>query len=180
VTALDGDTTIEVLSTEQAVALTAEFGRIYFDAFSEPPYSRSRLQADHFSRQVLPEHLAREDTVVALARDADGDPIGFCYGYQGRSGQYWTEYVRGILGSRLSREWSLGEHFEVAELAVEAEYRGHGVGRALILEVMAGAPEGSVVLLGTNEHADPALGLYRSLGFEEIRGNAGYVVLGRR
>jgi ribosomal protein S18 acetylase RimI-like enzyme len=106
--------------------------------------------------------------------------VGFCYGYPGEPGQYWTEYVRGILGSRLSTEWALGTHFEIAELAVEAPWRGVGVGKALITTVMDAAPAGSTFLLGTNEHADPALGLYHSLGFEDIRGNAGYVVLGKR
>jgi putative acetyltransferase len=61
--------------------------------------------------------------------------------------------------------------FEVAKMAVADAYKGRGLGRALMAAAVerakaAGAPR---LYLETNSGLAPALALYRSFGFEEIR-----------
>lgn len=61
--------------------------------------------------------------------------------------------------------------FELAKMAVADSHKGRGLGRALLAAAVdwaraAGAPR---LYLETNSQLAPALGLYRSFGFVEIR-----------
>ena len=53
---------------------------------------------------------------MTTARNAEGKLVGFCYGYIGEHGQYWTDYVAARIHPSLEKSW-LGGHFEIAELA---------------------------------------------------------------
>ncbi len=57
----------------------------------------------------------------------------------------------------------------IEDVVVEGESRGSGIGRELMKRLISHAREQGVgeVLLFTGHHRAPALGLYRSLGFEE-------------
>ncbi len=68
---------------------------------------------------------------MTTVRNETGDLIGFCYGYIGEHGQYWTDYVAARIHPSLEKAW-LGGHFEVGELAVDAAERGKGFGKALL------------------------------------------------
>lgn len=61
-------------------------------------------------------------------------------------------------------------HFELARLAVDPKFQGQGIGRALTRAALArasalGAEE---LRLLSNTKLEPAIALYRSLGFEEV------------
>lgn len=59
---------------------------------------------------------------------------------------------------------------EVKRMFVDADWRGHGVGRSLLRALIAGArARGYVTLrLGTLQDMDAAQALYRSMGFQPI------------
>ena len=63
------------------------------------------------------------------------------------------------------------DQFELARMAVDPEYRGRGIGRALALTALQSArDEGATrVSLGSNTKLTPAIALYRSLGFTVVR-----------
>ncbi len=109
----------------------------------------------------------------------DGVPIALAYGYRGARGQWWTDRIAEALGPDLAGEW-IGDHVELAELAVEPGVAGRGLGGALHDAVLAGA-DGRRALLCTATGDTPARRLFDGRGWVEIgRLGAGYAVLGRR
>lgn len=57
--------------------------------------------------------------------------------------------------------------YEVHTIGVDAAYQGQGIGRRMLDELLAFA-EGGVVYLEVRTDNDAAIGLYRSVGFEQI------------
>jgi GNAT superfamily N-acetyltransferase len=108
----------------------------------------------------------------------DEVPIGFAYGYRGAQGQWWTDRIAEALGPDVAQEW-IGDHFELAELAVTPAAAGRGLGAALHDAVLAGA-DGRRALLCTALGDTPARRLFDRRGWRPIgRLGAGYAVLGR-
>ncbi len=60
--------------------------------------------------------------------------------------------------------------YEVAKMAVAEQYRGHGVGRKLLVYVIeqAGALDATLLTLATNSTLANAIHLYESLGFRHL------------
>jgi ribosomal protein S18 acetylase RimI-like enzyme len=169
---------VELLGPTEAAALADEIRAIYRTAFSVSHWDTSELGVAAFENDIFPRHLAREGFAMTTARNDSGKLVGFCYGYIGEHGQYWTDYVAARIHPSLEKAW-LGGHFEVAELAVEAEERGKGLGRALLTRLLDSRGEDRVALM-TLERESPALPLYESLGFTPFGDFENYVVLGQR
>ena len=72
-----------------------------------------------------------------------------------------------VIGTAAMAHKSMGL-FELAKMAVNREYRGHGIGRLLLNNCLKFAKEKKAkeVFLITNDSLKPALNLYRSCGFE--------------
>lgn len=124
-------------------------------------------------------HRVREG--FRLARAYAGDRlVGFAYGYTGRSGQWWTDRAREVLTPEVAEAW-LGGHFEVVTVAVVEEARGDGVGRALLRALLDGLPHDRLLLMATDEPANPARRLYASEGWEVVGPGTGEhtVIMGR-
>ena len=170
--------TIELLGPTDAAALTGDILLSYRTAFSASHWDKTELGIKAFETDIFPRHLKREGFSMTVARNDDGKLVGFCYGYIGEHGQYWTDYVAARIHPSLEKAW-LGGHFEVAELSVEAEERGKGLGRALLTTLLDSRGEDRVALM-TLELESPALPLYESLGFTPFGEFENYVVLGQR
>lgn len=139
-----------------------ELAPVYAAAFAGPPYSEPDA-ADLFRR--LPRHRERSGFVLAVARD-DEHAVGFAYGYTGRRGEVWTDFVAGALGPERA-DAMLGGHLELVELAVLPEAQGRGIGGALLAAVLRGRGEPRA-LLQTHDADTPAMRLYRRAGFERL------------
>ena len=98
--------------------------------------------------------------------DPEGELIGFGYGYLGAGGQWWYDTVARGLGREGTRRW-LRDGFELAELHVRPEHQGHGLGRALLTDVLAQTHADRAVL-STPDTESPARLLYRSWGFADL------------
>jgi ribosomal protein S18 acetylase RimI-like enzyme len=170
--------TIELLGPDEAAGLAGEILTSYRTAFSASHWETNELGIKAFETDIFPRHLKREGFAMTAARNDAGKLVGFCYGYIGEHGQYWTDYVAARIHPSLTNAW-LGGHFEVAELAVEAEERGKGLGRALLTTLLDSRGEDRVALM-TLEQDSPALPLYESLGFTPFGEFDNYVVLGQR
>jgi ribosomal protein S18 acetylase RimI-like enzyme len=170
------DFTIELLDAEGATAVSDDILAMYRAAFSVAPWNQLEIGIQNFEKDIFPRHLRREGFAITIARNPEGGIIGFCYGYIGEHGQYWTDYVAARIHPSLEKSW-LGGHFEVAELAVDEHHRGQGVGRALLTALLdsRGADR---IALQTMLKTSPALKLYHSLGFSEFGAFEEYVVLG--
>ncbi len=170
--------TIELLGPDEAALLANDILAAYRTAFSASHWDKSELGIVAFEKDIFPRHLKREGFAMTAARNTAGKLVGFCYGYIGEHGQYWTDYVAARIHPSLTTAW-LGGHFEVAELAVEAEERGKGLGRALLTTLLDSRGDDGVALM-TLERDSPALPLYESLGFSAFGDFENYVVLGQR
>jgi ribosomal protein S18 acetylase RimI-like enzyme len=116
-------------------------------------------------RQIMQSHVTRPGLVAVLAR-AEGDLVGFGYGYRGRDGDWWHDVVAGALGRPRAREW-LTDSFELAELHVHPDWHGQGIGRRILTTVLDSAV-GRTVVLSTHDRESPARRLYRSVGFTDL------------
>ena len=173
-----GDFTVELLGPDEASVLGADIRKLYRDAFAASPWDKSELGIQAFETDIFPRHLKREGFALTAARDSSGALVGFCYGYIGEHGQYWTDYVAARIHPSLTKAW-LGGHFEVAELAVDESARGKGLGRALLTTLLDSRGEDRVALQ-TLAQDSPGLPLYESLGFTPFGEFDNFVVLGQR
>lgn len=172
------DYVVELLDAHDAAAITSEIVSMYRAAFSVAPWNTLESDLHDFETDILPRHLRRAGFALTTARDSWGDLVGFCYGYIGEHGQYWTDYVAARIHPALEQAW-LGGHFEVAELAVDESERGKGIGRALLTQLLDSRGENRIALQ-TLESSSPAIELYVSLGFTPFGRFDDYVVLGLR
>ena len=148
---------VELLGPAQAAELADEIRAVYRTAFSVSAtrWDKSELGITAFENDIFPRHLAREGFGMTTARN-----------------------VAARIHPSLEKAW-LGGHFEIAELAVESEERGKGLGRALLTTLLDSRGEDRVALQ-TLEKDSSALPLYESLGFTPFGEFENYVVLGQR
>ncbi|MFI5135641.1 MAG: GNAT family N-acetyltransferase [Chitinophagales bacterium] len=79
---------------------------------------------------------------------------------------YWNDEVAGTVALRKMKS---GE-FELTKMAVDAKFRGKGIGEALAKGLLDRAKEMKLkkVILYSNTVLDTAIRLYRRMGFKEI------------
>ena len=146
---------------------------VYDQVFGDQPDRRTWRAA------VWDRHAARDG--FRLVRAHDGPTlVGFAYGYTGEVGQWWTDHARGVLAPEVARAW-LGGHFEVVSLAVVADGRQRGTGRALLRLLVDGLPHDRLLLMTTADPADPARRLYATEGWHVLGPGIGdaTVIMGR-
>jgi len=129
-------------------------------------------------------HVGRSDFVFLVARDAD-EIAGFGYGYTGAYGQWWTEHVAKAVTARQREEWLDPPHWEVVELHVRPARQRHGIGSALLAQLLTRQPHDRA-LLSTQSGSRKARNFYAKNGWSELAsvdfgaGYAPYLVLGKR
>ncbi|WP_431044284.1 GNAT family N-acetyltransferase [Streptomyces sp. P1-3] len=159
--------TIGVERMDGAAAAQAEaaFRLVYAEAFAEPPYNETPKGVEatfrHFRSQV------REPTFrAALARTADGEPVGIAYGHAlGPTTGWWDRLITPV-PDELRREDG-HRTFGLLELAVRAPWRRFGVARRLHEALLAQAAEERVVLNARPDVA-AAQAAYRSWGYRKV------------
>lgn len=114
---------------------------------------------------IFDRHRAREAYRLAIAADGDG-PVGLCWGYIGRRGQFWPDRVLDRLG-QVAEHW-VGGHVEFVELAVVTRARRQGVGGRLHDALLDALPQRHALLGTSSNPDDPAVRLYRSRGWARL------------
>lgn len=125
-----------------------------------------RPEAARSRRSILSAHLDREGLRAVAARDEDGRLVGIAYGYLGRPGQWWHDQVRAAMDRDSAQAW-LSSAFEVCELHVRPALHGTGLGRELLLALLAGTPARTAVLT-TPDSETRARGFYRRGGWVDL------------
>jgi ribosomal protein S18 acetylase RimI-like enzyme len=120
-------------------------------------------------RSIMEQHASYRG-FRALAVLADGQIVGFSYGFRGAAGQWWHDVVTAALtartGEAVAAAW-LGDSLEIAEVHVDPAFHRRGIGRSLVLGLAEARPERTAVL-STQDADSPARRLYRGLGFTDL------------
>ncbi len=116
--------------------------------------------------QSLVSHSRRGGFRLFVARDEAGQLVGFSYGYQGRPGQWWHDFVSRLLSPEGQAEW-LGNCFQFVELAVLPAYQGQDIGGRLHDALLAGVPYRTAVL-STYAGENRAMRLYQKRGWKRL------------
>lgn len=156
---------ISAADGEEAVRLLPELAGVYRAAFTAPPYDEDEASVARFRDEQLPRHAAREGFRCVVTR-LDAAAVGFAYGYTGRRGQWWTDYVAERVPERLAEQW-LDGHFELVELAVDPRHQGRRIGTALHDALLADLPH-ERALLATWQDDLPARRLYLRRGWRVL------------
>jgi GNAT superfamily N-acetyltransferase len=119
---------------------------------------------DAWQAEVFEPDCARAGFRLSVAR-CDHEIVGYAYGFLGERGQPWSERVAAALPEEVAATW-LGEHFELADLAVLASHRRHGGGRRLHDVLMDG--ETRPALLATDDADTAAVRLLASRGWQRL------------
>jgi ribosomal protein S18 acetylase RimI-like enzyme len=157
---------------EEALAL-------YVAAMELPPGAAAIKRAqvpghlrDPSARAVL---ATTTSTTTTTTTTTTGELAGFGYGVAGRAGDFWWDRVLaglmvtaspGSASAATARRW-LDRSFEICELHVRPDCQRQGLGRAILVELLAEAPY-DTALLSTEDVDSPARRLYRSLGFVDV------------
>jgi ribosomal protein S18 acetylase RimI-like enzyme len=135
---------------------------VYADAMGS---SRSEARS---RRSVVAGHLSRTG-LRAVAAVQGEQLVGIAYGYLGGPGQWWHDHVKAAVREvdpDLARSW-LHQAFEVCELHVRPPLHGQGVGRELLLQLLAGTDAPTAVLT-TPDGETRARRFYRAGGWVEL------------
>jgi GNAT superfamily N-acetyltransferase len=123
-----------------AAAVGADLLRMYAEVYAEPPYLEGPPQVARFARQ-LPALLAADGFQLARATTVAGELVGAAYGVTFAAGRWFPDSSpppSDILHSPL---------FVVMDWMVRRPWRGRGVGRELLAQVLDGRSEPWAVLM---------------------------------
>ena len=143
---------------------------VYREAFFGPPWNETEEHVAAYAAR-LDGDAQRDGASLAVAR-MGGMCVGFATGWVTPSPfpdeTSWHRAICEALGDGVVNGRLAGS-FELDELAVVHRMRRRGVGRKLLDALIT---DGSAAWLVTSQRATAAIGLYRSLGWNELRGEA--------
>ena len=134
----------------------AEIGLIYAEAYRDPPYNEGEQETAAFLKH-LPKQHEHPGFAFVVAEAPDGQLTGFAFGFTFEPGVWWKPATDepDILRGR--------PKFAVMELAVRHAWRGRGVARSLMTELLSDRTE-PYATLSANPRA-VARAIYRSWGW---------------
>lgn len=143
----------------------AEVYRSAFSAFGDAPGDD---EVNRFAHETLPQHERREGFTFVAALDAD-ELVGFIYGYHGRSGEWWEDWISDRVPRAIYEEWFYNQ-FDLTEFCVRADRHREGIGSGLydsLLARLAELPYARAVLT-TGRIDNPAREFYTRRGWEVV------------
>ena len=136
-----------------------ELATVYLEVYAEPPYNSGPLVSEDAFRGRTGRQAVRDGFTIITAREGR-TLVGFSFGLPFAAGAWWAGAATPPPGDVLA-----GEKFAVIELVVRKPWRGRGLGRRLLAELLAGRPEPFAIL--TAVAAAPARELYARWGWEQ-------------
>lgn len=151
---------IETWTGSQLAQRVNDAMAIYVVAMNYPTYAGAQ-------RSVTARgHTANAGFACRAAVRADGQLVGFAYGYTSAGGQWWHDLVRRAVSIEVADQW-LSDAFELSEMHVLPQFQGGGIGRKLLTS-LAESVRHRAILLSTPDADTRAFRLYRSLGFVDL------------
>ncbi len=152
------DVVYDRLNAAQTAAQLDALVDVYAEVFAEEPYCEGPEDVARFRRWLRDELKKPGFTLVRAV--AEEQLIGYAYGYTMPPGEWWRHptvdppaEIRDV------------EKFAVMEWAVRSSWRGHGIGRRLLDQLLAGRPEPYATL--TVNPAATARRIYQRWGWRQ-------------
>jgi GNAT superfamily N-acetyltransferase len=159
-------TTVRSLTRKQIDADTRKaLANIYLAAYGDPSLPESQLDADNFVHSTISRHSRRKGFRLVLAT-SDGHTSGYAYGFTGRHGQFWSDWLAGTAPADIVETW-VGDHFELVDIVVDPAHRGQGVAGLLHDHLVEGLPQ-QKALLATTPDEGAAARLYAGRGWQVL------------
>jgi len=138
--------------------------QLYDQVFSRPPFHWTDDESRHHRELLI--SLKDDPTFGIVTAEASTQLVGFAYGYAlGADTRFWQNFVE-PLPEELTQEWP-GRTFILIDLAVDAAWRGQGLGRELTQTLLTSRSEQRAVLsvqpAATDTHA-----FYMHLGWHKV------------
>ncbi|MFE0678067.1 GNAT family N-acetyltransferase [Streptomyces sp. NPDC058867] len=153
---------VEQMDGPAAARAEAAFRSVYAEVFAEPPYHETADGVTAAFRRFR-TMIRRPAFRAALARTAEGEPVGMAYGHAVPADTGWWDELTEPVAEDLRREDG-HRSFGLMEFAVREPWRGHGIARrlhaALLDQVTA-----ERVLLNVHPESRAASAAYRSWGY---------------
>jgi ribosomal protein S18 acetylase RimI-like enzyme len=157
-------TSVNAVTRKQIDAdIRTSLAAIYFAAYGDPALPESQLDADNFVNSTMSRHSRRAGFRLVLAT-TDGDASGYGYGFTGKHGQFWSDWLAGAAPADIVETW-VGDHFELVDIVVDPAHRGQGIAGLLHDHLVDGLPQ-ERALLATSPDSGAAARLYAGRGWE--------------
>jgi GNAT superfamily N-acetyltransferase len=146
--------------------LAPQVAEIYGSAFSVFSDGPTEQEVRVFSRQTLPQQADREGFRFFAALE-DDVLVGFIYGFHGRDGQPWEDWIHARVPAAVYDEW-FANQFDLTEFCVRADRHGEGIGSRLYETLFAELAQSHFerAVLTTRRVANPARRFYLTRGWE--------------
>lgn len=142
-------------------------GKLYVLAFIGEHYASDDK---HNAMLNIEKHAHYEGFKGLKAKDANGEVIGFAYGYSSLPGQFYREKIAAQLTDAQLSYW-LADCFEFVELAVSSSHQRLGIASRLH-DTLLDDIGYKTSILTTWMHNHPAIHLYENKGWELIKEEA--------
>lgn len=159
---------VSIEHVDEPSALVSQVAEVYRSAFSIFADAPREDEVHKFAYETLAQHAQREAFTFEAAFDGDV-MVGFIYGYHGRGGEWWEDWISDRVPPGVYDEWFTNQ-FDVTEFCVRADRHREGVGSSLytaLLERIAALPYSRAVLT-TRRTGNPALDFYRRRGWQVV------------
>lgn len=159
-------TSVETMGRKQIDQATRDaLARVYRAAYGDPSLPESRLDAENFAESTLQRH-ARRSGFKLVVSTTDGTVSGYGYGFTGKHGQFWSDWLAGAVPADIVETW-VGDHFELVDMVVDPAFRGNGIAGLLHDSLLAGLPQDRA-LLATVPGDGAAPRLYEGRGWQVV------------
>ncbi len=157
------DLTLNHLDGAEASNVFEQVFRIYALVYADPPYSQTDADRAEFVTRAA-RHFKQPGFDLTCAWMGD-QMIGFAYGFAIQPGSGWWDGIEPSQTEAFLRETG-GRTFAVIELAVVPEFRGQGLGKRLIAELLRDRRE-ERAMLATHPEAIAVQRMYERWGWRK-------------
>jgi GNAT superfamily N-acetyltransferase len=127
-------------SSEMVRSRIEQLAQVYAEVYAEPPYDAGDLwDVQTFLKRT--HRQTERDGFSFVGSEAEGHLAGFSFGLTFGEGVWWSGDA-----TEPPADLRAASKFAVIELVVRRQFRGRGIGRQLISDLLAGRPEQYAIL----------------------------------
>lgn len=156
---------VELGDAHTAGALFEPICDLFAEVFSQPP---ANLGPEDFASQRAYFSSMRERETFGMAVGmADGELIGFAYGYTLTPDARWWDGLLEPLPNEITQEWQ-GRTFALIDFAVKEGWRGKGLGRQLHDVLLGSRTEERATVAAEPAAATDTQDIYAKWGWQKL------------